>query len=143
MNIHDLDTPAVLIDIDALDRNLSRMASYCRAHRLSLRPHTKTHKIPEIAHLQIQYGAPGITVAKLGEAEVMADAGIDDILIVYPLWGEKKWAAGGTCKASSYVRGDGFPAGGRDFAGGPGRRRGDRSSPGIRHRLSSMRSEGG
>ena len=92
MNIHDLDTPAILIDIETLDSNLSRMASYCRTNNLSLRPHTKTHKIPQIAHLQIQYGSPGITVAKLGEAEVMADAGITDILIVYPLWGEKKWA---------------------------------------------------
>jgi D-serine deaminase-like pyridoxal phosphate-dependent protein len=91
MNIHDLDTPAVLIDIDTLGRNLSGMSNYCHAHNLTLRPHTKTHKIPQIARLQLQYGAPGITVAKLGEAEVMADAGINDILIVYPLWGEKKW----------------------------------------------------
>jgi D-serine deaminase-like pyridoxal phosphate-dependent protein len=91
MNINELDTPAVLIDIDALGRNLSGMATYCRAHNLTLRPHTKTHKIPQIARLQMQYGAPGITVAKLGEAEVMADADINDILIVYPLWGEKKW----------------------------------------------------
>ena len=54
MNIHDLDTPAILIDIETLDGNLSRMASYCRTNNLSLRPHTKTHKIPQIAHLQIQ-----------------------------------------------------------------------------------------
>jgi D-serine deaminase-like pyridoxal phosphate-dependent protein len=91
MNIHDLDTPAVLIDVDTMDRNLQGMASYCAAHNLALRPHTKTHKIPQIAHLQIKYGAPGITVAKLGEAEVMADAGLNDIVIVYPLWGEMKW----------------------------------------------------
>jgi D-serine deaminase-like pyridoxal phosphate-dependent protein len=92
MNIHDLDTPALLIDVNVLDRNLRKMAQYCKDHRLTLRPHTKTHKMPEIARLQLQHGAAGITVAKLGEAEVMADAGIDDILIVYPLWGEKKWA---------------------------------------------------
>ena len=91
MNIQDLDTPAVLIDADILDRNLRRMASYCSAHHITLRPHTKTHKMPEIARLQMQYGAGGITVAKLGEAEVMVDAGLTDILIVYPLWGEKKW----------------------------------------------------
>ena len=91
MNIHDLDTPAVLVDIDTLGRNLSGMARYCCAHNLTLRPHTKTHKIPQIARLQLQHGAPGVTVAKLGEAEVMADAGINDLLIVYPLWGEKKW----------------------------------------------------
>lgn len=91
MNIHDLDTPAVLIDGDTLERNLRKMASYCDTHALTLRPHAKTHKMLEIARLQLQYGAPGITVAKLAEAEVMADAGLIDILIVYPLWGEKKW----------------------------------------------------
>jgi D-serine deaminase-like pyridoxal phosphate-dependent protein len=91
MNIQDLDTPAVLIDFDTMDRNLRGMASYCAAHNLTLRPHTKTHKMPEIARLQMQYGAPGITVAKLGEAEVMADAGLNNILIVYPLWGERNW----------------------------------------------------
>jgi D-serine deaminase-like pyridoxal phosphate-dependent protein len=91
VNIHDIETPAVLIDVDILDRNLHAMANYCKTHNLSLRPHTKTHKMPEIARLQIQYGAPGITVAKLGEAEVMADAGIVDIVVVYPLWGASKW----------------------------------------------------
>ncbi len=91
MNIYDLDTPALLIDFGTMDRNLRRMATYCAAHHLALRPHTKTHKIPEIARLQMQYGATGITVAKLGEAEVMADAGVNDILIVYPIWGEMKW----------------------------------------------------
>jgi D-serine deaminase-like pyridoxal phosphate-dependent protein len=91
MNIHDLETPAVLIDVDTMDRNLRGMAAYCDAHGLTLRPHAKTHKIPEIAHLQMQCGASGITVAKVGEAEVMADAGLNDIVIVYPLWGESKW----------------------------------------------------
>ncbi len=91
MNIQDLDTPAVLIDFDTMGRNLRGMASYCAAHDLTLRPHTKTHKIPEIARLQMHYGAGGITVAKIGEAEVMADAGLNDILIVYPIWGERKW----------------------------------------------------
>lgn len=91
MNIQDLDTPAVLIDADTLDRNLRRMAEYSAAHGLILRPHTKTHKIPEIARLQMQYGAGGIAVAKLGEAEVMVDAGLTDIVIVYPIWGEAKW----------------------------------------------------
>ena len=91
MNIQDLDTPVVLIDFDTMDRNLRRMASYCAAHNLTLRPHTKTHKIPEIARLQMLYGAGGITVAKVGEAEVMADAGLNNIVIVYPIWGERKW----------------------------------------------------
>ena len=91
MTIHDLETPALLVDADGLDRNLRKLSAYCKDHKLALRPHTKTHKIPEIARLQLQHGAVGITVAKLGEAEVMANAGVEDILIVYPLWGEKKW----------------------------------------------------
>jgi D-serine deaminase-like pyridoxal phosphate-dependent protein len=91
MKIDQIDTPAVLIDADTLERNLRRMAEYCRSHYLALRPHTKTHKIPEIAKLQLECGATGITVAKLAEAEVMADAGIQDIVVVFPLWGESKW----------------------------------------------------
>jgi D-serine deaminase-like pyridoxal phosphate-dependent protein len=78
-------TPAVLIDANTLDRNLREMASYCDTHSLTLRTHTKTHKMPEIARLQLKYGAPGITVAELAEAEVIAYAGVADILIVYPL----------------------------------------------------------
>ena len=91
MYINDLETPAILIDQDILDRNLRKMADYCASHKIALRPHTKTHKIPEIARLQVQYGSPGITVAKLSEAEVMAAAGLSDIVIVYPVWGESKW----------------------------------------------------
>lgn len=91
MKISDIETPAVLIDIGVMESNLSRMADYCRAHELALRPHTKTHKIPQIAHLQMRHGAAGITVAKLGEAEIMVTAGLNDILIVYPLWGTAKW----------------------------------------------------
>ena len=91
MNINDIETPAVVLDVDILDRNLRAMANYCAAHNLSLRPHTKTHKMVEIARLQLKYGAVGITVAKLGEAEVMADAGLTDIVVVYPVWGESKW----------------------------------------------------
>jgi D-serine deaminase-like pyridoxal phosphate-dependent protein len=83
MNIGDVDTPAVLIDLDIMERNLRQLATYCGEHRLDLRPHTKTHKIPEIAHRQVALGAAGITVAKVGEAEVMADAGLNDILIAY------------------------------------------------------------
>jgi D-serine deaminase-like pyridoxal phosphate-dependent protein len=90
MHISDLDTPALLIDVDVMKRNVCRLSAYCRQHALQLRPHTKTHKIPELSHLQIAHGANGITVAKLGEAEVMVDAGLDDILIAYPLLGEKK-----------------------------------------------------
>ena len=90
MHICELDTPAVVVDLDILDKNLNEMASYCAQHGLSLRPHTKTHKIPEIARMQIRAGARGITVAKLGEAEVMAREGLDDILAAYPIVGPGK-----------------------------------------------------
>ena len=90
MHISELETPAVVIDLDVMDQNLARMAAYCREHKLLLRPHTKSHKIPELAQRQIASGAAGITVAKLGEAEVMLNAGIDDMLIAYPIVGEEK-----------------------------------------------------
>jgi D-serine deaminase-like pyridoxal phosphate-dependent protein len=90
MRISQLDTPALVVDLDVMERNLSQMAEYCRRHELRLRPHTKTHKIPELARKQIESGAAGITVAKLGEAEVMTDAGLDDLLIAYPIVGPTK-----------------------------------------------------
>jgi D-serine deaminase-like pyridoxal phosphate-dependent protein len=86
----DLDTPEVLLDLTATERNIARMAGIAHAANLNLRPHTKTHKSPEIAKLQLGAGARGITVAKLGEAEVMVEHGIDDILIAYPIVGERK-----------------------------------------------------
>ena len=90
MLVSDLETPAIVVDLDVMDRNLSRMADYCRSKNLRLRPHTKSHKIPELAKRQLAHGARGITVAKLGEAEVMLDAGINDILIAYPVFGKGK-----------------------------------------------------
>src|SRR5829696_6734620 len=90
MLVSELETPALIVDLDVMDQNLSRMAGYCRKHQLLLRPHTKTHKIPELAKRQIDSGATGITVAKLGEAEVMLNAGITDILIAYPIVGAGK-----------------------------------------------------
>ena len=92
MLISELDTPALVVDLDVMERNLSRMAEYCREHNLRLRPHTKTHKIPELARKQIESGAGGITVAKLDEAEVMIAAGLDDLLIAYPIVGPTKTA---------------------------------------------------
>src|SRR5215212_345143 len=92
MLICELETPAVIVDLDIMDRNLSRMADYCRQHQLLLRPHTKTHKIPELAKRQLARGATGITVAKIGEAEVMLNAGITDMLIAYPIVGSEKTA---------------------------------------------------
>ena len=88
--LSELDTPALLIDLDALEANLAEMAAVAGRAGVRLRPHTKTHKSPEIARMQVEAGAAGITCAKLGEAEVMADAGLDDLLIAYPLVGEHK-----------------------------------------------------
>ena len=90
MRVTDLETPAVVVDLQVMERNLSRMAEYCRARNLRLRPHTKSHKIPELAKRQLAHGAHGITVAKIGEAKVMVDAGINDILIAYPIVGRGK-----------------------------------------------------
>ncbi len=90
MHLDDLDTPSLVIDLDTLERNIGEMAAVARGAGVRLRPHTKTHKSPEIARMQVDAGATGITVAKLGEAEVMADAGLDDLLIAFPLVGERK-----------------------------------------------------
>jgi D-serine deaminase-like pyridoxal phosphate-dependent protein len=90
MKLTDLDTPAVLIDLDKLEENIARMANFAKAQRIQLRPHIKTHKIPQIAFRQLRADAVGITCQKLGEAEVMAAAGIDDILITYNIVGEHK-----------------------------------------------------
>lgn len=85
-----IDTPALVVDEAILMQNITEMAEAARRMGVNLRPHIKTHKTPEIARLQIEHGAVGITCAKLGEAEVMADAGIRDILIAYPIVGELK-----------------------------------------------------
>lgn len=90
MHISELDTPALLIDLDVMERNLQHMADYTRAHNLRLRPHTKTHKIPALGHRQVALGAAGLTVAKVGEAEVMQRSGTPDLLIAYPVLGSSK-----------------------------------------------------
>jgi D-serine deaminase-like pyridoxal phosphate-dependent protein len=72
----DLNTPALVIDRDALDRNIARMATFAAAHGLALRPHAKTHKSVDIARLQLAAGAIGICCAKLGEAEALAEGGV-------------------------------------------------------------------
>ena len=90
MNIADLDTPTLVADLDVLERNIHGMATHCRQLGIPLRVHTKTHKVPEIAKLQIAAGSQGITCQKLGEAEVMVDAGIDNILIPYNIVGKPK-----------------------------------------------------
>ncbi len=85
MRIYDLRTPAVLIDADRFERNLDRMQSAVSARHIRLRPHAKTHKVIDVAQMQIDRGAVGICCAKLGEAEVFAAAGIPDIRLPYPL----------------------------------------------------------
>ncbi len=92
MNVHedDLDTPALVVDLDRLERNLRRWQEYADGCGLASRPHVKTHKCVEVAQRQLALGAVGVTCQKLGEAEVMADAGIDDILVPYNLLGERK-----------------------------------------------------
>ena len=86
MDALDLDTPALYVDLDVLERNIARMQQQCRAWGVALRPHVKTHKIAEIAQMQLDAGAIGITVAKLGEAEVLPG---EDVLVAYPLLKEK------------------------------------------------------
>ena len=81
MLYRDLDTPALLIDKERLEKNLADMQAYANKYKVKLRPHTKTHKMPEIAMLQLEKGACGIAVAKVGEAECMAQHGIKDIFI--------------------------------------------------------------
>src|SRR5512143_2297558 len=85
-----LATPAVVVDLDVLERNIARMAARARDAGVRLRPHAKTHKCPEIARLQRAAGAWGLSVAKVGEAEVFADAGFDDIFVAFPVVGEDK-----------------------------------------------------
>lgn len=77
----DIETPALLIDLDLMDKNIAKMSEYFGARRQKLRAHSKTHKSPIIAHKQISCGSLGVCVQKLGEAEVMVNGGVDDVLI--------------------------------------------------------------
>lgn len=88
--VDELDTPALLVDRQVLDDNLTRMQRRADRFGVKLRPHVKTHKSPALARRQLELGASGITVAKLGEAEVMIDAGLEDILIANQIIGPTK-----------------------------------------------------
>ncbi len=90
LRVAELDTPALLIDLDIMERNLRRAADYARANDLQLRPHTKTHKIPALGRRQLELGAVGLTVAKVGEAEVMLSAEPPELLVAYPIIGHRK-----------------------------------------------------
>ena len=87
-----LQTPALIIDLDVLERNITGMTEYCRRHGVALRPHGKTHKSIKIAQMQIDAGALGVCTATLGEAEVMVRGGISNVLITTPAIGPAKIA---------------------------------------------------
>ncbi|GAB7187009.1 type III PLP-dependent enzyme family protein [Kitasatospora sp. Ki12] len=82
----ELTTPALVVDVDVLDRNITRMGAAAAAGGFTVRPHAKTHKCLEIARRQLAAGAAGLTVATVGEAEVFARDGVTDLFIAYPLW---------------------------------------------------------
>jgi D-serine deaminase-like pyridoxal phosphate-dependent protein len=88
--VEELDTPALLLDLPAFERNVARMAAFFAGKPATIRPHSKSHKCPQIALRQLEAGAIGITCAKLGEAEVMAAAGIKDILVANQVSGRVK-----------------------------------------------------
>lgn len=90
MRLSDLDTPALVVDLDVMERNLRRAAEYARRHDLRMRPHTKTHKSPALGRLQLDLGAAGLSVAKVGEAEVMLKANPPELLVAYPVIGRHK-----------------------------------------------------
>ena len=81
----DLNTPVLILDLDALDRNIGTMQALVNHHGIALRPHAKTHKSVDIARRQIAAGAVGLCCAKIGEAEVLADGGINGLLITSPV----------------------------------------------------------
>ena len=90
-SIHNLDTPATLIDLDRMETNIREWQAAMNKCGVQFRPHIKTHKIPEVAQMQVKAGARGIVCAKVSEAEPFADAGIEDICIAYPVVGGVKW----------------------------------------------------
>src|SRR5436305_13230006 len=94
-------TPVAVIDMDKVERNIARIQAACDAAGVANRPHIKTHKSPLLAKMQVKAGAKGMTCQKLGEAEIMADAGIDDILISYNLLGDEKMARLGALQAKA------------------------------------------
>src|SRR5256885_9829257 len=90
-SVNEVETPVAIVDLDRLEANLQDLQAYCDSHQISLWPHTKTHKSPEIGLLQLALGAGGLTVAKTGEAEVFQEAGAPRILVHYPPFGADKW----------------------------------------------------
>jgi len=92
MHLSEIETPALVVDVDIMERNLRRVAGYAGEHGLRLRPHTKTHKSVRLAKRQLALGAAGLTVAKVSEAEVMLGAEPADLLVAFPVVGRGKLA---------------------------------------------------
>lgn len=88
-----MDTPFLVVDLDIMERNLQRAAGDAHRRGIALRPHAKTHKVPEIGRRQLELGAVGLTLATVSEAEVFADEGVTDIFIAYPVWPSPSRAA--------------------------------------------------
>lgn len=89
--VEELPTPIAVIDLEKLEANIARLAGYARAHELALWPHSKTHKMPPVARMQLAAGAAGLTVAKVGEAEVMTSHELGPLLLHYPVYGIDAW----------------------------------------------------
>jgi len=90
MPFADIDTPALVIHLDAFERNLKRMEDLAQRYNIRIRPHAKTHKSPLIAHKQIAHGAVGVCCQKISEAEIMIRGGIRDVLITNEIAGARK-----------------------------------------------------
>ena len=92
MRLEEVDTPALVLDLDAFERNLRRMTDAVAGRRIRVRTHSKTHKCPEIARRQIAAGAFGVCCQKVSEAEALVAGGIADVLISNEIVGEAKLA---------------------------------------------------
>lgn len=92
-SVREVPTPVAVVDLERVEANLRRLADYAAQHRIALWPHTKTHKSTLLGQLQLDLGASGLTVAKPGEAEVFADAGLQPLLVHFPPVGQRAWHA--------------------------------------------------
>src|SRR6187402_279662 len=99
MLVAELDTPAFVVDLDVLERNVLSMAEHARQHGVGLRPHAKTHKSVEVARMQLGAGALGLTLAKIGEVEAILESAVEgggeplpleDVLLAFPIVGDQK-----------------------------------------------------
>ena len=89
--VEELPTPIAVVDLDRLEANIARLAAYAREHDIALWPHAKTHKMPPVGRMQLAAGAAGLTVAKVGEAEVMTSHELGPLLLHYPVYGADAW----------------------------------------------------